>query len=106
MKKTYKVCIIIVVLILLSPLIVQARYFEKIENIKGKGKIAEPIFKVENLQNTIIKTIDKETILEEYNFVIKNYEIENNGINKRISQVDMKYNIQIVNEKSNFPYKV
>ena len=101
----YRFCIIILSFIVLIPLVVNARYFEKIENIKGKATIAESIFKVENLQETITDTINKESPAKEYVFNIKNYVLENNGITKRISQVDMAYNIEIINEKQNFPIK-
>ena len=101
-----KATIFILILIITFPLVVNARYFEKIENIKGKAIIAEPIFKVETIQDTIIQTIDKETDIKQYVFKIKNYETENNGTSKRVSQVDMLYNIEIINEKENFPIKI
>ena len=98
-----KIIIFILILIITIPLIANARYFEKIENIVGKAKIAEPIFKVENLQDAIIQTVNKESVIKEYVFKIKNFELENNGSSKRISQVDMLYNIEIDKRAANFP---
>lgn len=101
----YKISIFVICIILVCPVIVRARYFEKIENIQGKGIIAEPIFKVESLQEIVTETINKKTKPKEYVFKVKNYVFENNGNSKRISQVDMSYNIQVINEKSNFPVR-
>ena len=69
----YKTIIFISILIITIPLIANARYFEKLENIKGKATIAEPIFKVENFQDTIIQTVNKESEIKEYVFKIKNF---------------------------------
>ena len=103
LKNKYQSCFIIILIIILIPLVVNARYFEKLQNIRGKAFIAEPIFKVENLQETITETINKETQIKDYIFKIKNYELLQDGKNKRISEVDMEYNIQIVESDSKFP---
>lgn len=105
MKLKHKICISLLSFLILIPIVANARYFEEIKNIKGKGIIAEPIFEVENVQNTIVETINKETNLKEYIFKIKNYYLENNNVIERISQVDMSYNIEVINEKENFPIK-
>lgn len=94
---------IVVAIILIIPTISFARYYEKIQNIKANATIAEPIFKVENHREKINQTIDKESYIEEYTFSIKNYEIDSITNNKRISQVDLEYMIEIINEKENFP---
>lgn len=101
----YRLCIVILSVAILIPIIANARYFEKIENIKGKATIAEPIFKVEKLQETIVDTINKESSAKEYVFCIKNYVLENGNTTKRISQVNIAYTIEIINEKKNFPVK-
>ena len=93
----------LLLLIFIIPSISFARYYEKIENIKVKSTIAEPIFKVVNNQEIIIRTINKESVLEEYVFSIKNFEVDEITQIERISQVDMGYTIQIINEKGNFP---
>lgn len=98
-----KIIIFVLISIITIPLIANARYFEKIENIKGKATIAEPIFKVETLQDTIVQTVNKESVIKEYVFKIKNFELENNGVSKRISQADMLYNIEIARKAANFP---
>lgn len=107
MNKMCKICgiVLIISIILLIPLVTYARYFEKIENIKGKAIIAEPIFRVENLQDKIVEVVNKESKIKEYIFEVRNYEVEPDGIEKRISQVDMEYNIEIKHEKNNFPIK-
>lgn len=102
-QRSNKKIIILICIILIVPSISFARYYEKIENIKGKATIAEPIFIVKNNQNTIIQTIDKESVIEEYLFTIKNYKVEENGLNKRYSEVDIEYSIEIFDEKENFP---
>ena len=104
-KKKFKIWISILSIMILFPVIVNARYFEKLENFEGRGTIAEPIFKVEKLQDTINTTINKESGIQEYIFKIKNFVLEDDGISKRISQVDMIYNIEIINEKENFPVR-
>lgn len=57
------------------------------------------------MQNTVQQTIDKTSEISTYKFSIKNYVLENDQTTKRISEVDMEYDIQIQNEKENFPIK-
>lgn len=80
-----------------------ARYYEGLERFSCKGTIAEPIMKVETLQETIEMKIDKENTIKEYKFIVKNYEIINNK--KRISEVDFLYDIEIKKSDNNFPIK-
>ena len=80
-----------------------ARYYECLESFSGKGVIAEPIIKVQALQNTINMEVNKESMIEEYSFVVRNYELNNNE--KRINEVDFLYEIEIKNSDNNFPIK-
>ena len=102
--KHKKICLLLILIFILIPIITYARYFEKLENVKGKATIAEPIFIVENLSEKITSEINKESEEKEYIFKIKNY-IKESENTKRISEVDMTYNIEIVNENNNFPAK-
>ena len=104
MKKIkLKVILIISFLLICYSTPIFARYYESLESFSGKATIAEPIIKVEQLQDTINMEINKESNIKEYNFVVKNYEI-NNGL-KRINEVDFLYDIEIKNSNENFPIK-
>ena len=100
-----KLLLLIIIFILLlsftNPIF--ARYYEILEMFSGKAIIAEPIVKIESLQDTIEMEINKETRIKEYNFVIRNY--ENIGNIKRINEVDFLYDIEIKNSSDNFPIK-
>lgn len=86
------------------PTLSNAIYYEILENIRGKCTIAEPIFKVQNLQDTIFQEIDKTSKIDTYKFSIKNFILENNQ-SKRISEVDLEYEIEVLSEDKNFPIK-
>lgn len=101
MKKSKKILIIYIICICFTTPIF-ARYYEKVTTFYGKGIIAEPIIIVEPLQDTISMTVDKESVIDEYSFKIKNYECEENG-NKRINETDFLCNIEIVNSNNKFP---
>lgn len=88
---------------LIFPIEAFARYYQKNKNIKLCLKIAEPIIKVEAKQNTIVKKINKNTQIEEYHFIVKNYEIINN--NKKVSEIGFSFNIEIKNSNNKFPIK-
>ena len=104
MKKIkLKVMLIISFLLICYSTPIFARYYEILECFSGKATIAEPIIKVEELQDTINIEINKENEIKEYNFVVKNYEI-NNGL-KRINEVDFLYDIEIKNSNEKFPIK-
>ncbi len=80
-----------------------ARYYEKISNINLSFNIAEPIIIVEKKQDTIIKNINSNSPIQEFYFTIKNYKnIENN---KKISEVDFEFDIEIKNSDDTFPIK-
>ncbi len=81
-----------------------ARYYESLGKIHGKAVIAEPIVKIESLQDTINLEMNKDIGEKEYYFVIKNYELDVFN-NKRVSEVDFTYNIEIKSTNSNFPVK-
>ena len=102
--KHRKICLLLILIFILIPIITYARYFEKIEAIKGKATIAEPIFIVESLSEKIISEINKESGEKEYIFKIKNY-IKENENKKRICEVNMSYNIEIINKNDSFPVK-
>jgi len=105
MKKKIKLLIMINILILIVLEIPSiARYYESATKIKGKAIIAEPIIKVEMLQDTIITDFNKKTKVPEYYFIIKNYEIDANN-NKRINEIDFICNIEIKNSEDNFPIR-
>lgn len=59
--------------------------------IKGKGNIAEPIIAVENDPKIQLTAMQNEG---KYSFIVKNYNEKG-----KITQVDMKYNIEILNKK-------
>lgn len=59
--------------------------------IKGNGNIAEPIIAVENDSKIQLTATNNEG---QYNFIVKNY--DKNG---KITQIDMKYNIEISNKQ-------
>lgn len=104
MKKIkLKVILIISFLLICYSTPIFARYYESLECFSGKAIIAEPIIRVEKMQETINMQINKENKIEEYNFVVKNYEIDANG--KRINEVDFLYDIEIKNSDNNFPIK-
>ena len=104
MKKIkLKVILIISFLLICYSTPIFARYYECLEFFSGKATIAEPIIKVEQLQDTINVEINKENEVKEYKFVVKNYEIGANG--KRINEVDFLYDIEIKNSNDKFPVK-
>lgn len=102
-KLKLKTTLIISFLLICYSTPIFARYYEILEIFSGKATIAEPIIRVEQLQDTINSEINKEKEIEEYKFVVKNYEIDANG--KRINEVDFLYDIEIKNSDENFPIK-
>ena len=78
-----------------------AKYISNI-NIKVLGKIAEPIIICEK-DDKISCTINKETIIPEYNFCLKNYLVYEKET--KINEIDFKYNIEVINLDENFPIK-
>lgn len=106
-KKMKKIRILVLISILFfisSQNSVVARYYESILKINGRAIIAEPIIRVEALQDTIITEINKNSQIQEYAFVVKNYEIDSSN-KKRINEVDFLYNIEIKNSNENFPIR-
>lgn len=93
----------IIVILLIIPITSFAKYYEVVRSIEGSAVIAEPIVIVDKKQEKIISGFDKNTV-KEYYFVIKNYKYDENG-NKKISEVDFLYNIEIKNSSNNFPVK-
>lgn len=80
-----------------------ARYYERISNIKLLLNIAEPIIKVEKNQETIIKNINQDTPMQEFYFTVKNYKNIDNV--KKISEIDLEFEMEIVNSDDTFPIK-
>lgn len=104
MKKIKKILIIILIFIIgVFPIKVFSRYYQKNQNIKLYLKMAEPIIKVEPKQNTIIKKVNANTQIEEYHFIIKNYDIIDN--NKKISEVGFSFNVEIKSSNNQFPIR-
>ncbi len=102
-KLKLKIILIISFLLITYSTPIFARYYESLEYFCGRATIAEPIIKVESLQETIDMEINKETGIKEYRFVVKNYEVKENE--KRINEVDFLYDIEIKNSDENFPVK-
>lgn len=103
MKKKIIVIILINMFILFQNPVV-ARYYESVAKIRGKAIIAEPIIRVEPLQDTIKTEINKKSQIKEYYFIVKNYELDVNN-QKRINEVDFICNIEIKNSNDNFPVR-
>ena len=102
-KENVKVILIVSLLLICYSRPIFARYYESIELFSGKATIAEPIVKVEALQDTINMEVNKESNINEYNFIVKNYEI-NKGL-KRINEANFLYDIEVKNSDNNFPVK-
>ena len=102
-KLKFKFLTIISFLLISYSTPIWARYYEELKGVSCNAIIAEPIIKVEALQETIKAEIDKEKVIKEYNFIIKNYETNNNE--KRINEVDFLYDIEIKKSDNNFPIK-
>ena len=103
LKPKIKLIILVVIFICCLSNPIFARYYEILENISAKATIAEPIIIVEGLQDMIKTEVTKENVIEEYNFVVKNYIQTENA--KRISEVDFLYDIEIKNSDENFPVR-
>lgn len=98
-----KISILLIIIIITFSSNVLARYYEKISDIKLSLNIAEPIINVEKNQDTLIKSINSKTPMQEFYFTIKNYNnIENV---KKISEVDFEFEIEIKNLNDAFPIK-
>lgn len=80
-----------------------ARYYKKISNIKLLLNIAEPIINVEKNQDTIIKSINPNTPMQEFYFTVKNYKNIDNV--KKISEIDLEFEMEILNSDDTFPIK-
>jgi hypothetical protein len=101
--KNSLVVLLIILVILGIPNVSRARYYEFLNMMSVRANIAEPIIQVESLQNKIIQSINKESEIQEYLFVVRNYENENS---KKISEVDFSYTIEIISSNENFPIKI
>lgn len=106
MKKKIRLIVIIsiIFIFLIYEIPVWARYYENINKISGKAVIAEPIIKVIPLNNTIITDVNKLSNIQEYHFIIKNYETDLNN-KKRVNEVDFLYDIEIKNSSNSFPIR-
>ena len=106
MIKKLKLMLIIslIILLIFSQKTVFARYYQALEKTSAKATIAEPIIKVEALQEAIIMEINKESEIKQYSFIIKNYELDSNNT-KRITEVGFLYDIEIKNSSENFPIR-
>ncbi len=100
--------IIVVLIIILITFFTQntfAKFYEKLEKTLIKAEIAEPIAIFESVSETVkINNFNKYSGEKEYIFKIKNYDILENG-ERRISEVNFNYFIEIKSTNSNFPIK-
>lgn len=101
-KKQIVILSFIIIIFLQMPCF--ARYYEILGKMNGKARIAEPIVKVESLQDTMNLEMNRNIEEKEYHFIIKNYEVSSTN-NKKISEVDFSYNIEIKCSNNNFPVK-
>ncbi len=81
-----------------------AMYCESLKNIQIRANIAEPIIKIEPLQETIFCKMNSNSENKEYIFSIKNYYINENNI-KRISETDFDFNFEVTVSNKQFPIK-
>ena len=98
MKKS----LIISILIIIIPITAWARYQSETSTVKTNGIIAEPIVRIEEIDQHQIYEMNKQSV-EEYRFKVCNY--NKIGDIARISEINFKYNIEIVNTNSNFPIR-
>ena len=79
-----------------------AYYYKTVKSTKVKAVIAEPIIIIEKMQDVIEVKVNKDMKPEEYYFTVKNYK---NDIydNKKISEIELFYNIEIKSFNNNFP---
>ena len=104
MKKEYKLFLIVIIVSSVLKNNCFGRYFEKIDEQAYYANIAEPIFIVTPFQETNEFKLDKNNTNKEYLFVIKNY--ENMDDNIRISEVDFKFNIEILLSNNSYPLQL
>lgn len=98
MKKS----LIISILIIIIPISVFARYKEEIAKVKTNGIIAEPIVRIEELSEHQVSKMNKNSV-KEYKFKVCNYYDYKETL--RISEVNFKYNIEVISTNANFPVK-
>lgn len=84
------ICVIVMVLILFFSGCSIGKAISSTQ-IKGNGSVAEPIIVVENNPEIQLTAIKNEG---NYNFLVKNY-----NENGKITQIDMKYNIELLNKE-------
>lgn len=97
-----KLIVLFIIIILFFKIVVIARYYEKIGNIKVAASIAEPIMRVESSNETKFIEMNSQSGNKEYYFTIKNYYIDEKN-NKRINEIDFNFNIEIRISDKNFP---
>lgn len=102
--KIKKIIITTIIISLLFNTKVIGRFYEKLDRIKVSSVIAQPIFKFEQMVETIDINNFNEESEKEYIFKIKNFEIKEEN-QKRISQVSFEVTIEILNLSNNFPVK-
>lgn len=94
--KKEKVIILISIIVIIIDLITLPKKNYSY-NARGESEIAKGIIFLEK-DEMIEKTVDKNSFPIEYNFVIKNFD-ENDNIN----EIDFDYKIRIENSVNNFP---
>lgn len=102
MRIVLKIIIMFLFLIIFCEYVI-ASYYAKLENIQVRGKIKEPIIKIEELQDKVNCIINEKFESKEFLFSIKNYEeIENI---KRVNEVELEVKIEIKKSDVSFPIK-
>lgn len=89
-RKITLVCVTIMVLILFFSGCSIGKAISSTQ-IKGKANVAEPIIVIENDPKIQLTAMQNEG---KYSFIVRNY-----NKSGKTSQVDMKYNVEILNEK-------
>lgn len=93
-RPNYIISLLIIIMVLLINYSVSKYRYLVIE--KGKAEIAEPIIVFEKDENLDVE-YNKKTGEIEYAFKIKNYNDE------KINEVDFSYNLEIIENNSDFP---
>lgn len=98
-----KIVISVFMIIIFFQIPTFARYYESLQKVNANAQIAEPVVRVELLQDTITASVDKINPIQESYFCLKNYVIEND--NKRINENDFVGDIEIKLTDEKFPVK-
>lgn len=98
-----KIVISVFLIIIFFQIPAFARYYECLQKVNTNAQIAEPVVRVELLQDTITASVNKINPIQESYFCLKNYVIEND--NKRINETYFICDIEIELTDEKFPVK-